>query len=122
MIDFNKLTKEHKDMFPKAGIIGQLLKYIEETKEFKTAPSVIKKTKEASDRLICIVGVMRFSKTIANILLKKLLLDLYYEDIEIRYVHSELIKKWEINKGRKWAFKRCLFGGKYKHIGKDGNE
>lgn len=122
MINYNRLIKEHKEMFPKAGLIGQLLKYFEETREFNSAMYYEQQVRESADRLICIVGVMRFSKTLARILLKELLLDLYWTEIQIGAVHSELVRKWGVNQGRKWEYKRGLFGGKYKHVGKDGNE
>lgn len=117
-----ELSKEHKQLFPKAGMIGQYLKYLEEKQEYKDAKTKKQKIKELADMLICIIGIMRFCKPLANHLIKQVLFYAYLDNISTTSIFNELKRKWEVNKSRKWKYFWRIFGGKYKHIGKDGNE
>lgn len=113
MIDLEKLSKEHEALFPNATAESQFYKMEEEINEFDDAlrkNDTEQKIKERADIIIVCGGLYRWFPKTAEII---------YDYIGCPDdVTSEVIRKWEVNKSRKWEWN----GKTYKHVGKDGNE
>ena len=117
MLDFEKLSKDHKKMFPKADLLSQCMKVGEELREFKEAVSNEKAIRELADVAICCIGIYRFDKDIAEAIYMNAMT--YADVLGIRAkIEAEVDRKWQVNSKRKWVFEN----GVYKHKGIDGNE
>jgi hypothetical protein len=111
-----KIAEEHADIFPKATLETQIEKLAEEFEEKENAEDEEQMLNEQADCFICLAGIYRFSPKVEKALAKILPNVITMGSDTMR----KALKKWEINKQRKWHFDEKT--GKYKHIGTDGNE
>lgn len=109
-----KISEEHELIFPKANIGTQILKLEEEFSELENAENFEEVIKELADCFIVCCGIYRFSRRIANLCASNII-DCVREEGIRDIFKSEVIKKWEFNKKRKWILKN----GIYHHIGED---
>ena len=115
MLDFEKISEEHKSLFPRADLESQKIKLEEELVEASRAFDHY--LNEVADYLIVCAGIYRFNPDLAR---RKI--DEVYRNMDklglIPGVEDHVVRKWEINKKRKWVWN----GETYKHEGKDGQE
>lgn len=101
--------EQHKKLFPKADLSGQLLKLEEELIEVKHAASTIEMIKEIADCIICCIGIYRFAPETAAFFIKSIITNY---NVFLPEIYDEVERKWEINLNRKWEYKN----GRYHHI------
>lgn len=113
-----KIASQHRKLFPKADLEGQMAKYNEEMDELINAKTKEKRTLELADCYICCAGMYRFDRTIAETYVA--IVEVTAESLGIDWsdVLDVASKKWAVNMKRKWEYK----DGKYHHIGIDGLE
>lgn len=117
MIYFLKeIAMGHEKLFPVADLDSQIRKFEEEIQEYKVAETRAQREKELADCLIVCAGIYRFSKVVGKMLANEVMDEARIWDLDEVYLKA--LKKWEINKSRKWEYK----DGVYHHIGVDGNE
>ena len=109
MIDLEKMAKEHEKLFPNASMESQVFKLDEEVREYIEAEDEEKIKRERADIIIVCCGLYRWFPRLAEAIAA-----MFYDAT----IKEEIIRKWEINKRRKWEWN----GKTYKHVGKDGNE
>lgn len=114
MLDLEVLSKEHEALFPKADLASQVYKLDEEILESQKAETAEQKLREIADCIICCIGIYRFAPNVAKQFMDKVSLN----SEQISDVEFEVLRKWNVNKSRKWEWN----GKTYKHVGKDGNE
>ena len=107
MIDLEKLSKSHEELFPHATAESQFYKMEEELKELEEA--IIKsdgeqEIKEQADIIIVCGGLYRWFPETAQVIYD------YFGCPEL--VEREVNRKWEVNKKRKWYWN----GKTYKHV------
>ena len=115
MIDLERISKEHEELFPRASLESQLIKLEEELKEFDDADDYEHKIKEAADVEIVCAGLYRWFPLAAWWFVDGFEST---EGINWELVKKEVDRKWNINQLREWVWD----GRTYRHKGKDGNE
>jgi hypothetical protein len=105
-----QIAQEHEVLFPKATLETQIEKLAEEFEEKENAEDEEQMIQEQADCLICLAGIYRFSPKIEKAL-AKILPNVITMGSTTR---RAAIRKWEVNKTRKWDF--CEKTGKYHHI------
>ena len=112
MLDMDKITKEHIELFPRATAESQFLKMEEELLEWENAKDPEHIRNELADIFIVCCGLNRwFPKTAETIAL-------YYTGGLDDVLEDVVNKKWNVNQLREWVWD----GKTYKHKGKDGHE
>jgi hypothetical protein len=111
MIDLEKLSKEHEQLFPNATAESQLWKLEEEIREFDDAYGYEDEIKEAADVEIVCAGLYRWFP----LFVWHFLDGFECMDYNWSLVHAEVNRKWEVNKKRKWVWN----GKTYHHEGND---
>lgn len=117
MIDIEKISKEHSDLFPRADLGSQLIKLNEEKSE--AMGSLQHYARELADCLIVAAGIYRFDKeqamqevySVYDIINK---LGVGFQSM----VEMEVDRKWDVDQLREWVWD----GKTYKHKGKDNWE
>lgn len=115
MIDVEKISKEHAELFPRADAESQLVKLEEEIREVKEAKTIDKIIREYADVAIVCIGLYRWYPQFSMMMLHLLKLENYFNWDKIE---DEIVRKWEVNMNRPWVWN----GKTYKHKNKDGNE
>lgn len=115
MIDLEKMSKEHEELFPKADLASQVIKLEEEISEYKEATELYQEVKELADCFIVCIGIYRFTPVVAKQIIQGLIDS---SDINLEAVEREVERKWQINLKRTWEWN----GETYHHVGTDGNE
>lgn len=114
MIDLEKMSKEHQQLFPLSTAEGQFNKLEEELCEVSEAfvdCNYEKMYREKADVIIVCAGLYRwFPKTAVSVAKGNGLFD--------STIAKEVKKKWKVNLSRTWEYK----DGKYHHTNKDGWE
>lgn len=114
MLDFDKISEEHKILFPRGDLDSQLTKLDEEKSEAREAYKNY--IEELADVLIVCAGIYRHNHVLADLQIERV-----YRTIDAMGmtddVEDEVIRKWNINKSRKWEWN----GKTYKHV-KDKSE
>lgn len=113
MIDVEKMSKEHAELFPKADLASQVRKLEEEMSEFKEAPDYKHQQRERADILIVCAGLKRWCPILAMTIFHD-----FYNFHEDSSIDAEVERKWNVDQLREWVWD----GKTYKHKGKDGNE
>ena len=112
MLDMDKITKEHEELFPLATAESQFLKLEEEIGEWENAKDDAHVKNELADIFIVCCGLNRwFPKTANN--LAMWFIGGIEDDVE-----DVVNKKWNVDQLREWVWD----GRTYKHKGKDGHE
>ena len=112
MLDMDKITKEHAELFPLATPESQFRKLEEEIREWEEAKDDEHVKNELADIFIVCCGLNRwFPKTAENLAM--------WFTIGLKDDLEDVVnKKWNVNRIREWAWD----GKVYKHKGKDGHE
>lgn len=112
MLDMDKITKEHAELFPMATAESQFYKLEEEISEWENAKDDAHVKNELADIFIVCCGLNRwFPKTAKTI---AMWFTGGFDDVLEDVVND----KWNINLGREWEWN----GKTYRHKGKDGHE
>lgn len=117
MMEFEKITKEHAELFPKATAESQFVKLEEEITELEEAKTGIQTIKELADIIIVCAGLNRWFPKTARAIAKGFYKYAQYEELD-ELVEAEIKRKWNVNQLREWVWD----GKTYQHKGRDGNE
>lgn len=111
--DLASIIQWHKDTFPKATLIGQTEKFIEESKEYReTAPGSVERLSEIADLFIVACGIMNQSLLLGLDYMKKVT-ELIRENCQCwNVIQAEIDYKMSKNRKRVWEY---LGGGNYHH-------
>lgn len=101
-----KISNEHKKLFPMADLDSQLEKLIEEKNEV---------LKELVDVAIVCAGIYRFNQQEALRLMSRVYMACEILGFKMSDLDREVNRKWQINLKRKWAWN----GKTYHHVGDD---
>lgn len=112
MIDLEKMSKQHKRLFPKADLLSQKEKIKEEMDEAINAMQHF--VEELADVVIVCFGLYRYDKQLAETYLT-IVNDIRHNmNINVDVLEAEINRKWEINLKRKWEWN----GKTYHHVEK----
>ena len=121
MFDLTEITKQHKELFPKATAESQFYKLEEEIQELAAAIQDVDKPhqiKELADIWIVCAGLYRWFPETAMCVYCRYIDVSNQLGIEYDDVVQEVRRKWNVNNLREWVWD----GKTYQHKGKDGNE
>lgn len=119
MIDVEKISKEHAELFPMADAESQLVKLEEEIRELiagRHDPEQV--IKELADILIVCCGLNRWHPLVATVIINFYMINCEKQGIDYNLIFKEVERKWNVDQLREWVWD----GKTYKHKGKDGNE
>lgn len=109
---FEKVSKVHEQLFPKATLQSQCDKFDEEYEEYKNAETGNDICLEYADCYIVAAGIYRFNKNLGDFLGKSLISALGDNQTLINSLANAIVTKMNKNIDRKWNNK----DGLYKHI------
>lgn len=119
MINVEKISKEHADLFLLADAESQLVKLEEEIQELIAAKHNPEQViKELADILIVCCGLNRWHPLVATVIINFYMRDCEMHGIDRDLIFKEVERKWNVDQLREWVWD----GKTYKHKGKDGNE
>lgn len=100
----NDIIKDHRKLFPKARLIGQIKHYFSEVKEQKQAISIQAQREELADIFITLCGIIRFVPFLRRTFVKKFLKRFTNNKLPLHILKAILCKMY-INNRRVWVYK-----------------
>lgn len=109
MIDVEKISKEHEELFPLATFESQIWKLEEEVTEVAEAKNIDEIIKEYADCVIVCIGLYRWCPKFSMMMLHLLKLE---NQSNWDKIENDVVHKWAINLNRKWEWN----GKTYHHV------
>lgn len=97
------ITNWHRDTFPDANLIDQIIKFTEEMKEFDVAlPSGQDALSELADMIIVAAGIRRFDELFASAFVQFTYMEASDTGFDMTELWDAIQKKMEKNRKRVW--------------------
>lgn len=108
-MNFLDLVDQHKQLFPKADLNGQVMKLNEELDEYLQATTEEEKIQELADCIICCIGIYRWASLVSRSYMAMIF---NKKQDKIKDIINAVANKWQINLNRTWEYK----DGRYHHV------